>query len=79
MPQWTEEKKMKERKIEILTVKETNQRTANRRLLSVAGQWLVGQRINKFKRQSFVENSVPNIATEQQPPNVISKSPKIRT
>jgi len=33
-------------------------RTANRRLLSVAGLWLVGQRRNNLNRQCFVETAV---------------------
>jgi hypothetical protein len=35
----------------------------------VAGQWLVGQKSNNFKRQCFVESAVGKIATEKQASN----------
>jgi hypothetical protein len=35
-----------------------NKTAGNKHLLSVAGQWLVGQKSNKLKRQCFVETTI---------------------
>ena len=48
----------------------------NRRLLSVAGQWFVGQSSDKLKGCIFVETFVLKTATEKQLPTVMGKLKK---